>query len=75
MTLRPGTQTTEFWLTLATNLAVAALTIADALPAETAAKVVAVANAVYAISRAISKAGTAEQLNRQEAKAVKEGAK
>ena len=52
---RSGVRTSEFWLTLAGNVAALITTLAGLLPAETAGWLVAVANGLYAISRGIAK--------------------
>ena len=52
---KSGLKTTEFWLTLAGNVAALISTLAGLLPPETAGWLVAVANGLYAISRGVAK--------------------
>lgn len=50
-----GYKTTEFYLVLATNVAVLAASLADALPARYAAIAASVANVGYALARGLAK--------------------
>jgi hypothetical protein len=56
--LKPGYKTTEFLLTLATNVGVLAASLAEHLSPRYAAIASAVSVAAYALGRSIAKAGT-----------------
>lgn len=53
-----GVRTTEFWITVATDLGIVGSALAGALPPKWAAVAAAVANVAYAISRGLAKQGT-----------------
>lgn len=55
--MKPGHLTTEFWITVATDLAVLGSALAGALPPKWAAVAAAVANVAYAVSRGLAKQG------------------
>jgi hypothetical protein len=55
MTRVPGYKTTEFWLTIASNLAALISTIAGTLPPKYGIPLMAGANALYSISRGLAK--------------------
>lgn len=55
--MRPGHRTTEFWITVATEVGVLVSALAGALPPKWAAVAAAVANVAYAISRGLAKTG------------------
>jgi len=59
METKPGYKTTEFWLTMVTNLVIAANLAGafDGIPNRYAALVAAVVNGAYAISRGQAKQG------------------
>ena len=52
---KPGYKTTEFYLVLATNLAVFISALSDALPPKYATYGAAIVNGLYAIARGLSK--------------------
>jgi len=52
---KPGYKTTEFWLTVLTNVAAIAATVADVLPANQSAIIMAAVNAFYSITRGMAK--------------------
>ena len=54
---RPGTQTTEFWLAIASNLLTIVAMIAHALPPKYAVPTLSVVNGFYAIGRGLAKQG------------------
>lgn len=54
-TVKPGYKTTEFWLTLATNIAAVATMSADWLPPKYGVMAIAVANGLYAMLRTLTK--------------------
>lgn len=56
---KPGWKTTEFWLTMLTNLIAIIGSLKGVIPTETATIILAVANGVYGVIRAITKSGTA----------------
>lgn len=56
-TMRKGVKTTEFWLTLATNLGALTATIADAVPPRYTAIAIAISTGLYALSRGWAKSG------------------
>jgi hypothetical protein len=53
--VKPGTRTTEFWLTLLVNGAAVAGGLAHVLPGPWAAVAAAVATAAYSLSRGLAK--------------------
>ena len=55
MNTKPGYKTTEFWLTIAANVAAILAAVADVLPPDKAALVLAVSNGIYAVSRGMAK--------------------
>lgn len=55
---KPGYKTTEFWLTIAVNVAGILATVADVVDVKTAAILLAVSNGLYAISRGQAKKGS-----------------
>ncbi len=55
--MKPGLKTTEFWLTIATNVAALAAALADALPPRYAALAGAVSTGLYSIARGWAKSG------------------
>lgn len=55
--MKSGIQTTEFWVTILTDVGVVATALQGALPAKWAALAVAVANVAYAVSRGLTKSG------------------
>ena len=54
-TPKPGYKTTEFWLTLAVNVAALLATVAQVLPPKFAAIAAAISSGLYAVSRGFSK--------------------
>lgn len=52
---KPGFKTTEFWVTIATNVAAILAAIGGAMPAEKAGLLLVVANGLYAVSRGLAK--------------------
>ena len=57
METKPSFYTTEFWLTIATNLATILMALAGVLDPQYATVVMAIANALYALSRGLAKQG------------------
>lgn len=57
-TVTPGWKTTEFWLTVLTNIITIAGSLQGIVPAQTAAIITAVANGVYGILRTITKSNS-----------------
>jgi hypothetical protein len=55
--VKPGRRTTELWLTLATDVALLAGALAEALPPRWAAIAAAISNGLYALSRGWAKSG------------------
>lgn len=55
---KPGWKTTEFWLTLLTNVSTLVAALKGVVPDQAALIIVASANGIYGIIRAISKATT-----------------
>ena len=53
--VKPGWKTSEFWMTMATNVIAVVGALGKFIPAEASAVVMAIANAVYSISRSITK--------------------
>lgn len=53
--MKPGYKTTEFWLTLATNVAAILAALAGALSPEKAAICIAVSNGLYSAARGFAK--------------------
>ncbi len=53
--MKPGYKTTEFWLTVATNLAAILCAFAGTLPPEKAAVCMAISNGIYAAARGLAK--------------------
>lgn len=60
--LAKGYATTEFWLTIAGNVAAILLAVSEILPAEKAATLALIANAIYALSRGLAKQGPGKTL-------------
>jgi len=58
MTSKPGHRTTEFWLTLAVDLAALIAAFADQLPPRYAALAGTVSTGLYALSRGWAKSST-----------------
>ena len=58
--MKEGIKSTEFWLTLLTNVTALVGSLQGVIPPEVGAIVVAVANGVYGILRSIVKAKTPE---------------
>jgi len=58
MTTKPGHRTTEFWLTLAVDLAALVAAFADQLPSRYAALAGTVSTGLYALSRGWAKSST-----------------
>lgn len=56
--MKPGYQTTEFWLTLGASIVAAALTHAEQVPGTVGVVSVAALTAIYTILRAAGKAST-----------------
>ena len=54
--VKPGWKTTEFWMTIATNVVTVAGALKGLIPDDKAALIVAIANAVYGVARALTKA-------------------
>jgi hypothetical protein len=52
---KPGWKTTEFWMTIAANLAAIIGAFADMLPPEKAVLLIAASNGLYAIARGQTK--------------------
>lgn len=57
--VKPGYKTTEFWLTVLTNLIALVGALKGVIPDQTATIVVAAINGVYGVVRAITKQGNA----------------
>ena len=57
--MKAGLYTTEFWVTVLTDVGLVASASAGALPAKWAAIAAAVANVAYAVSRGLAKQGAA----------------
>lgn len=55
-TIKPGWKTTEFWMAVATNVIAVVGTLKGVIPPDHASLIIAIANAVYGIARAITKA-------------------
>ncbi len=55
--MKPGVQTSEFWLIVAVNVAALLATISSVLPERYAAIVAAVSTGLYALSRGWAKSG------------------
>ena len=55
MDVKPGVQTTEFWLALVTNVVTVVTMVAHVLPPKYGVPVMAGLNGVYAIMRALTK--------------------
>lgn len=53
--IKPGYKTTEFWLTVLTNLLTITQALQGVIPVEKAAIIVAAINGVYGVVRAIAK--------------------
>ena len=53
--MKPGWKTTEFWLTVLSNLAVVVGALEGVIPAEKMAIIIAVINGVYGVVRATTK--------------------
>lgn len=53
--MKPGYQTTEFWLTVVSNGILIVTAMKGSIPADKAATILAVLNGVYATLRTISK--------------------
>ncbi len=53
--MKAGIKTTEFWLTIITNLLAVVGVLEGVLPAQTAAVILAVLNGVYGVLRALQK--------------------
>lgn len=53
--LKAGYKTTEFWLTVATEVGILAAAVADALPPKWAAVASAASGAAYAVARGLAK--------------------
>lgn len=56
--LKPGLQSTELWLTVATNIGALFASLAGALPPKWAAIATAVATSSYALARGLAKTGS-----------------
>jgi hypothetical protein len=52
---KPGYKTTEFWLTIAANVAAILATVAEVLPPEWGAIAVVISNGIYSVSRGVAK--------------------
>lgn len=57
MQIKSGWQTSEFWLTLLTNVVTIVQTLHGVVPPDVAAIIIASANGIYGIIRAIAKKG------------------
>jgi hypothetical protein len=55
--MKPGTRTTEFWLTVVVNVAALLASVANDLPNRYAAIVAAASTGLYALSRGWAKSG------------------
>jgi hypothetical protein len=55
MTLKPGIRTTEFWVTVATEVGIVAAALAGNLSPRYAALATAVSGAAYALARGLAK--------------------
>lgn len=53
--MKPGIKTTEFWLTVAGNVAAILLTFGEVLDPKTGSVLMAIGNGLYAISRGLAK--------------------
>lgn len=60
--MKPGIQTTEFWVTALTDVGIIAAALQGSLPPKWAAVAASVANVAYAISRGLAKNGTTKVL-------------
>lgn len=56
-TMKKGYKTTEFWVTILTQVATIGTAVAGLLPPDRAAILVGLSQAAYAISRGLAKAG------------------
>lgn len=56
-TIKPGYKTTEFWLTTLTNISAIVGSLNGLISPDLAAIIVAVANGIYGVVRAIAKKG------------------
>ena len=54
--VKTGWKTTEFWMTVATNVITVIGALKGVIPDDKAALVIAIANAVYSVARALTKA-------------------
>lgn len=52
---KPGWKTTEFYMTLLTNIITVVGTLKNIIPADTAAVIIAVANGIYGVLRTVAK--------------------
>ena len=55
--VKPGIRTTEFWLTLAVDVAAFAAAIANVLPDKYAAIAATVSTSIYSVTRGVAKFG------------------
>lgn len=53
--VKPGFKSTEFWLTMASNVAAILITVSEAVEPKVGAVLAIVANGLYAISRGFAK--------------------
>jgi len=58
-TVKPGVRTTEFWLTVAVDVAAFAASLANVLPERWAAIAATVSTSIYSVSRGLAKNGAA----------------
>jgi hypothetical protein len=70
MNVKNGVKTTEFWIVLLANLSAIAGVIANLLPGEWAAVVVAIADAAYAANRALVKSNAVKSENAADLRAA-----
>lgn len=56
---KPGYQTTEFWLVIATNVANIILAMSQVTDAKTAVMLATIGNGIYAVARGLAKQGVA----------------
>jgi hypothetical protein len=70
MNVKNGVKTTEFWIVLLANISAIVGVVANLLPGEWAAVVVAIADAAYAANRALVKFNAAKNGNQADLRAA-----
>jgi hypothetical protein len=63
MKQKPGWKTTEFWLTILSNLVTVIGTLKNVIPPEKAAMYIGIINAIYGIIRTYGKTNQGDQIN------------